>query len=115
MERLTDLADQVHDAAIALEQLLLALDRHDRKPAGANRLEIDKEHAAELIAMRGQESLHAGAIAVRSTRRNKPNIMAEQLIVAHGGNRREHILARCAIGRRSAALPAIVIVFEVVP
>ena len=56
MERLAHLADQVHDAAIALEQLLFALNRHHRKPTGADGFKIDEEDAAELIAMRSQEA-----------------------------------------------------------
>ena len=77
MERFTDLADQIHDAAVALKQLLLTLDRHDRKPTGADGFKIDEEYAAELIAMRGQERLHAGAITIRGTRRHKPDIVTE--------------------------------------
>ena len=50
MERFAHLVDQVHDASVTLEQLLLALDRHDRKPTGTNGLKVDKEHAAELVA-----------------------------------------------------------------
>ena len=65
--------------------------------------------------MRGQERLHAGAITIRGTRRHKPDIVTEQFVIAHGGDSREHVFVRCAIGRRSAALPAVVIVLEVIP
>ena len=115
MERLAHLADQVHDAAIALEQLLFALDRHHRKPTGADGFKIDEEYATELVAMRCQEGLHTGAITIRGARCHKPDIVTEQLIIAHRGDSREHIFGRSAVGRRSAALPAIVIVLEVIP
>ena len=65
--------------------------------------------------MRSQEGLHAGAITIRGARCHKPDIVTEQLIIAHRGDSREHIFGRSAIGRRSAALPAIVIVLEVIP
>lgn len=115
MERLTHLADKVHDAAIALKQLLLALDRYHRKPAGTDRLEVDEEHTAELVTMRGQKRPHAGAVAIGRTRCDEPDIVAEQLIVTHGGNGREHILGRSTIGGGGTALPTVVVILEVIP
>ena len=115
MERFANLSNQVHDASIALKQSLLALNGDHRKPAGANGLKIDKEHAAELIAMRGQKRLHAGAVAVRSARCNKPDIVTKQLIVAHRGNSRKHVFVRGTIRRRGAALPTAIVILEVIP
>ena len=65
--------------------------------------------------MRGQKRPHAGAVAIGRARSDKPDIVAEQLIVTHGGNGREHILGRSAVGGGGAAFPAVVVILEVIP
>ncbi len=70
MEGARHAANKVHDALVALEHALAAFSalgcEHNRL-ACADALEIDEEHAAQLIAMRVEERLDTGIIELQAT------------------------------------------------
>ena len=63
--------------------------------------------------MRVEERLDTGIIELGSTRCHEPDVMAEELVVAHRGHGIAQIFLRSAVRAGGATLP--VIAFEIIP
>ena len=109
-----DARDEAHDALVALEHAALALRREHRESAGADALEVDQEHAAQLVAMGLEELADSGVAVLGCTGRDEPDVVTEQLVVAERGDRFAQIVLGQQLVARGTALPAVVVIEPVV-
>ena len=115
MEIAGNLLNELHDALIALESSGIAFGCEHCDLTGADALEVNQKNAAQLIAMSLKERLETGVAALGGASGNKPNVMAKQLIITHGGDSVAKLKLSYAVDTRRAALPAVIIAVEVVP
>ena len=79
-----DAGEAPHHAAVRSARIDDALAREHGELAGADGINVDHKRAANLLAVLGQEGLHARVAEAAGTQAHEPDVVAEKSVVVHG-------------------------------
>ena len=73
-----------HHAAVRSARIDDALPREHGELAGTDGINVDHKRAADLLAVLGQEGLHARVAEAAGAQAHKPDVVAEKGVIVHG-------------------------------